>query len=396
MEKLKREILLTKLGESSAVLLFVIIFAGLGTSWLIVSHAATPTVPVELETGTVTPPATKNNDATASSGSSIQFGTAPVSPPPPAACAVSISATLVNSCRPWMGASANKYPQVASDTKSQLLYHEQRLGRQLDVLHVYNPVGSNSLNTTAQYFINRANTYVMQNWKPAAVWADAGGGNASVNATIDQMADSIKTVAPHKIFLTLYHEPENDVSSGNCTGNASGAASGSPTDYVNMWHNVRARFDAKGVNNVVWVMNYMSFSGWDCLVPQMWPGNSYVDWINWDPYSSGSGTWNTMMSRFYNFLSQNSDTTHNYLSKTWGINETGPYGKTNAQLYTFWDDAAAAVRANTYPRIKMYLPFDSMGSLGDHRVGYDSNGTLDPVVQQHYNAFANTVLNYSP
>ena len=31
-------------------------------------------------------------------------------------------------------------------------------------------------------------------------------------------------------------------------------------------------------------MNYLGFDGWDCLFPELWPGNDRVDWITWDPY----------------------------------------------------------------------------------------------------------------
>ena len=311
-----------------------------------------------------------------------------------AATACTVDTHLVNPCRPWIGAYSGMYTQVANDPKSQLLYHEQRLGHQLDVAHVYNKVGANSLSPAATYFINRPNTYLMQGWKPASTWAAAANGSA--DAGIDQMISSIKSVAPNKLFLTIWHEPENDVSSGNCTSNANGASAGSPADYVNMWHHVRAKFDAAGVNNVVWVMNYMSFSKWDCLVPLLWPGNADVDWVNWDPYATGTESWDIMCSRFYNFLSQSSDATHNYLSKTWGLNEVGTYSMDNAHRYAFWDGAKASTVALKYPRLKMILGFDSTGSLGDHRVAYGSNGVLDPVVQQYYNAFGTAVMNIQP
>ena len=61
-----------------------------------------------------------------------------------------VSAKLVNSCRPWLGAFAYNYPQTAADAKSQLLYHEQRIGRQADVVHSYHPAGNNQLSSVEQ------------------------------------------------------------------------------------------------------------------------------------------------------------------------------------------------------------------------------------------------------
>ncbi len=61
----------------------------------------------------------------------------------PASCTV--SPILVNSCRPWFGGTASDYPQVARDKKSQILYHEQRIGRQLEIAHTYHGYGDNAL-----------------------------------------------------------------------------------------------------------------------------------------------------------------------------------------------------------------------------------------------------------
>ena len=136
-----------------------------------------------------------------------------------AASTCTVDAKLVNSCRPWVGAEANGYPGIASDHKTQLLAHESRIGHQLDVVHFYSSPGD-TLDTTQKYFINRSGTYLMLNWKPVKgggpgnTWKDADGRNTTVNANIVKMANSIKSVAPKKIFLTVYHEPENDVSPG--------------------------------------------------------------------------------------------------------------------------------------------------------------------------------------
>src|SRR5450631_1521655 len=100
-------------------------------------------------------------------------------------CAV--SPILVNSCRPWLGATAKNYPQAASDVQSQILYHEQRIGRQLDIVHTYHGVGDNSLSSTDVHFATRPNTILLTNWKPASNWAAI----ASQNAGIDEMAASI-------------------------------------------------------------------------------------------------------------------------------------------------------------------------------------------------------------
>ncbi|MDQ6875239.1 MAG: hypothetical protein M3042_09300 [Actinomycetota bacterium] len=302
-----------------------------------------------------------------------------------------VSDKLVNSCRPWLGASVGKYPNVSTGLRAQVEAHEQRIGRQLDIVHSYHPVGSLPLSPDEQYFINRAGTLGFINWRPAAVWSDAAGGNATVNAQIDQVADSFNAVAPHKVFFTLFHEPENDVSAGNCTTNAAGAIAGSPADYRAMWRNVRSRFDAKGVTNVVWVMDYMNYPAWDCLVGELYPGNDLVDWVMFNAYGTGSQTWAGKINHFQDLLTSTNSPATDFLSKPWGIVEWNANASTMtpAQSLAYYDQAKAALDTTAFPRLRAYLVFDNVGPEGnENRVAYDAGGIYDAAKQDHYTAFA--------
>ena len=199
-------------------------------------------------------------------------------PPAQASNSCTVSPILVNSCRPWLGAAAENYPQAASGTESQVLYHEQRIGRQLDIVHTYHSVGQNSLTSADVYFATRPNTILLTDWNPTNNWADI----ASQNAAIDQMATSIAAVSPAKVMVALSHEPENNVSPGgepNCPSLAYQGTDGTVADYRNMWAYVENRFAADGVTNVVWVMDYMNDPTWQCLVNDLYPGDNLVDWI---------------------------------------------------------------------------------------------------------------------
>jgi hypothetical protein len=324
------------------------------------------------------------------------------------AAGCTVNDTLVNSCRPWFGAIVGGYPQAASDFTSQFNYGEQRLNnpnvltdpaepttvtKQYDIIHRYHAPIETSFDGSEIAYYNRANTHLYINWKPDTVWVNAAGGNADVDARIDAMADSVKALGSKKIFLAIFHEPENDVSRDNCTTNAGSAASGSPGDYVDMWHNVRARFDAKGVTNVVWTMNYMGYQRWDCLVPLLWPGNDYVDWITYDSFGGGTSSstlFDDSVSPFYNYLSQNSDSTRDFLSKPWGLAEHGAWangGTTQAGAIGYWHQASVAITNNTYPRLKMYITFDTSVN-GTSLVGLDFGGQPDIGEQTAYNCFA--------
>lgn len=306
-----------------------------------------------------------------------------------------VSNKLVPSCGAWLGAWSNDHG-TSSGLRVQTDEHEARIGRQVNVVRWYHGATSTSLTSDEKYYINRANTYLLMNWKPAQPWANGGGSDATVNGRIDAMADSIKSVAPKKVMLNLYHEPENDVKSGapNCPTNFSYAGSqGTPAEYVAMWKNTRARFDARGVNNVVWMINYMSFSKYDCMVKDLWPGNNYVDWVLYDPYPGGSENWDTGFGRFYNWLETNSDATHAFSSKPYGIGEWGAWHSDQTRARQLYVDGKAALAANKFPKIKMYAIFDAIG-VQDSSVDYgpaakDSglHGSPDPLELTNYKSF---------
>ena len=304
-----------------------------------------------------------------------------------------ISDKLVNSCRPWLGASANKYPQVGSGLRSQTEYHEQRIGRQLDIVHAYNAATATGLSPDERHFATRPNTTLFLNWKPAAQWSDGGGANAAVNNRIDVNAESIKSLGDTKIFLTLHHEPENDVSGGmtDCTIRPPGN-DGTTDEYRAMWANVRARFDALGVTNVVWAVNYMSYQPYNCMINDLYPGNNLVDWIFFDNYGSGTqDSFEENVGRMYNLLTTRSDAAHDYNSKPWGIAEWNiRKGKvTPQQTYDYYGEAAALLEQNFFPKLKAYVVYDSIGPDGnENRIMYQPGGVLDPLRQEHYAAFA--------
>ncbi len=320
----------------------------------------------------------------------------PSVPPPPAAAAeprCTISAKLVNSCRAWLGAESGNYG--VTGFRARMLEHEARIGRQVDVVHAYLGQGPVVLTSDMRALATREATIAMVNWKVSNVWAQGDGRNPTVNGHIDAMANSVKSLGSTRIMLTIHHEPEDDVSAGgdpNCPNLGFNGSAGSVTDYVNMWRNVRARFDALGVDNVVWVMNYMGYPTWNCAVAGLWPGNYYVDWVMWDPYPKNT-SWTTRIGAFYDFLTVSSDAEHDYLAKAWGLAEFGYVGSSQPAAYAMYDEARRNVQTGVHPRLKAYVVWDNWtSSSNDDRVGYTQAHVADPVEQQHYNDFANDSL----
>jgi hypothetical protein len=399
-----------RLQNRQALLVAALVFGVIGTYLLANSNALTPTASLEAEDGTVSGSAGVVTSASASGGKAVKFGSGGTT--------CTVNAILVNSCRPWLGATAAWYTSggsVMGSWQSEVLAHETRIGRQVDVAHDYSGPGD-VLSTGEKYFVNRANTYLMLNWKPVTSaagtkWADATGcGSATCNSvdttSIKKMADSIRDdIGGKKIFLSVWAEPDDDISPGGspgcvAAGSATTGAMGTTADYVNMWHHVRSVFNSEGVTNVVWVMNWMGYAGHNCDVNDLYPGNSYVDWIVWDPYEGSTKTLDqTGVGLFYGFLTSNTTSSRAYTSKPWGLNEWGAEVVGNKPgTYQVYGYMKAALDNGTYPNLKMFNVWDShvASSTKNWQIGFaqlDSNNpptlVADPNEQAAYNAFAN-------
>ncbi len=68
--------------KSRNIVIFIVLFALIGATLLIISKAATPSLSIEPETGQIQTPATSINDTTASGSKAVAFGAAPPSGDP--------------------------------------------------------------------------------------------------------------------------------------------------------------------------------------------------------------------------------------------------------------------------------------------------------------------------
>jgi hypothetical protein len=350
-----------------------------------------------------------------------------VSQPTPHSQAAScdVSSKLVNSCRPWLSAAVGGY-NTGND--SQFSFFNKRLNNpnvltnlsspttltyKMDVPHVYHQAGQNLFNGSAKEALTNTSLYpkadnpVLVNWKPGNKWADIANGK--YDASLVASAKAVKELGNRKIFLTLWHEPENhgDVSAAGVTFSGSckrpDGTRGSAAEYRAMWRHVRQVFDQQGVSNVVWFWNltgYVGNNAWDCMVKPLWPGNDIVDWVMWDPYSSETGDFVGSVSKFYNFLTENSDSQHSFTSKPWGLAEFGS-NSDPAKAEGYWRKAKEAIGTNwennKFPNIKLYSVFDTSnngGTNGGLRVGYNNLGVIDKTEQAAFNEFAKAVLNF--
>jgi hypothetical protein len=302
---------------------------------------------------------------------------------PPKACKV--SDILVPSCGSWWGAFAlNEGSETPTDALRSL---EANTEEQLDIVHYY---FRDTQLFPPSWMIDLAREpgherLLAINWKPEAyhTWAQTAAGEA--DSYIDQEADYLKANFQEKFFLTIHHEPENEVIAVPGSGYTA-------TDYANMYRHVVDRFRAKGITNAVYVMNYMGFQGWglQSWFPDLYPGDDYVDWIAFDPYASeGLGDQDRGFRFMLNSYWGSTDWrgayryfVHNHPGKPimlgeWGIGEKAGDPTWKAR---FFHRIGARLEGGRFPKLKALIYFDnrSGAAAGDVRID-SSQQALDAV-----------------
>ncbi|TDD52843.1 hypothetical protein E1286_08185 [Nonomuraea terrae] len=187
---------------------------------------------------------------------------------------------LIPSCGAWWGIA----PEVFTGAPVEQALHgaEARMGTAADVLHVYHR-GSELFPTGAEIRLARdpeRPRLLMINWKPSFehTWADIAGG--ALDRRIDRLAAHLRRKFPERFFLTVHHEPENDVNPARGSGMQA-------TDYAAMLRHVVLRLRERGVRNAVVVMTYMGAPNWAAKpwFEDLYPGDDVVDWVAMDPYA---------------------------------------------------------------------------------------------------------------
>lgn len=197
-------------------------------------------------------------------------------------CAV--SDLLVPVCGAWFGSSVPSADGRFDDVTGFAEY-EAAAGSRPDIIHLYERGDRPFPDDLQRQLAERRGaprSLLYFSWKPAPTltWREVADGGADV--TIDAAARRLAGY-PYRLFVTIHHEPENDVVDVPGSGMT-------PADYVAMYRRVVDRLRAGGADNVVFVMTYMGFSRWASLVDALYPGDDVVDWIGYDPYGHETET----------------------------------------------------------------------------------------------------------
>jgi hypothetical protein len=260
-------------------------------------------------------------------------------------------------CGAWLGNTDDH----SSTVKSQI-------GRSLDVIHFYNGTATN-LSSTELTFIASGQKLLI-NFIPSTNWAwaagVANGGKSSVDAAMTNFANSVAGIKPAEVMLIVLGEQERYVTGGG--GNEDSPGSGTAAQFVAMSQNVWNIFRARGATNVIWCWD-VTGGDLQSLYASLWPGNSYVDWVMWDPYQDSTTSFTNKVISDYNWLLSHSTATCNWASKPWGLAEWGIGLNTNwvptvaIQTNAFNELNSALNNYDQMPKIKLFAMFDESYSI---------------------------------
>ena len=193
-----------------------------------------------------------------------------------------VTARLIPSCGAWWGLAPEVFTGRPVDRTVPSA--EKRMGARAGLVHVYHR-GGELFPTKQEIALARDRAgprLLLINWKPAPEHSWARVAKGAFDRRIDRLAAYLRRTFPERFFLTIHHEPEDDVDT--TPGSGMQAA-----DYAAMYRHIVLRLRDQGVKNAVTVMTYMGAPNWAAKpwFEQLYPGDDVVDWVAMDPYADG-------------------------------------------------------------------------------------------------------------
>lgn len=283
----------------------------------------------------------------------------------------SLSQKLVPSCGVLTGAFVA--PRASENQQSAFTRFERQVGAKQQIVHAYHR-GTQLFPQPWEIALANQGRILFLNWKPEAghTWAQVAAGKS--DSYINREAAFLKSHLHQKFFLAIHHEPENDVVQRKGSGYTA-------DDYSRMYRHVVNRIRAAGVNNAVFVMNYMGAQkhmtqSW---FTSLWPGSSYVDWVAYDPYvtpdlngQDGGFPWLVNAHWGSSFNGAYSWFARHYPNKPimfaeWGVAEKPGSSSYKANLFK-----STPTLLRKYPKIKAMVYFDVPRADGFRNVQVDT------------------------
>jgi hypothetical protein len=315
--------------------------------------SSSPAGPSPTPTGTnpANPSPTPTGSTPAPSPTSTPTVPAPVTTP---SGSCTISSMMVPSCGVLWGVYK---PESSGETwATDTTDLESQLGRPLDIVyryHDFSTTGSGVFPDASEEALAASGHIIFDDWAPKIFstgakiqWADIAAGNYDASV-IDPEAERIKAYGK-PIMLSFDHEMDARV-----------GVTGTAAQYVAAYQHIENTFDALGVTNVIWVWTTTGYSGHDSEFASLYPGNSYVDWIGYDPYNFGScksDAWKTFQQTIdpmYQWLESNGFGDKPFILPEYGTVPDPSDSSAAAQWYTQVPSVLAS-----HPNIKAVVAWD--------------------------------------
>ncbi len=193
-------------------------------------------------------------------------------------------------------------------------------------------------------------------------------GGQTFDSYVTQWAQAAKAWG-HPFFLRFDWEMNGwwqfpwatalDPTSGNAIN------SNTPQDYVNAWRHVHDIFTKVGATNVSWVWCPNISSNGTIPLSQLYPGNTYEDWVCLDGYNKDPNTWQTF-AQVYSGSSYNGN--HNSYAEITSVAPSKPLmigesasieaGDGGAKKAAWITNALQTQLPKNYPKIKAFVWFN--------------------------------------
>lgn len=272
-----------------------------------------------------------------------------------------VSDLLVPSCGAWWGVTPGAF--TSTPKPKALAEFERKIGRPVDIYHAYHR--SPDLFPTKQEIAIATEPgeerLLFLNWKPEMghSWAEVAAGVPEVNKHIDRLSAYINKNYTKPFFLTIHHEPEEEVRPKPGSGYTA-------QDYADMFRYVVERLRSNGVHNAVTVMNFMGGPKY-CVKPwfdELYPGDDVVDWIGYDPYAEeGTDTFDELVNLaypwvkgwdgFYQWAKRNHPNKPLMLAE-WGVTALPDDPRHKVEVFR-----SMAKHVQDYPKLKAFVYFSA-------------------------------------
>jgi hypothetical protein len=204
--------------------------------------------------------------------------------------------------------------------------------------------------------------------KPAVAWSRITAGE--FDAALTEQAKGLSALGK-PVMVTFDHEVDSPKRTGQ---------RGTTEEFVAAWRHIHDLYSASA-KNIVWVWVVTGFDKNLDTVPAVYPGNTYVDWVSWDPYNFSGCQAGEIRPKQWKSFAETVRPFYDWLqNQTAGIDKNKPYMLSEFGTVADPDDATAAARwyaeipaaLEKFPQLKAVQLWNGKVEACDYRIELQS------------------------